>query len=121
MMFWYGPGMDMWGYVVMTASMVMFWGLVILAVVAAARHVTRSAPPSGDTGAARPTAEQILAERFARGDRRTRVLPPAGHAPGPNALHERIMTRTSGGGHLMSTTARGVGPPAIAGPGPRHV
>jgi len=68
MMFWYCPGMDMWGYVVMTASMVMFWGLVILAIVAAARQVTRSAPPSGDAGAARPAAEQVLAERFARGD-----------------------------------------------------
>jgi putative membrane protein len=68
MMFWYGPGMDMWGYVVMTASVVMFWGLVILAVVAAARQMTRSAPPGGDTGAAPPTAEQVLADRFARGD-----------------------------------------------------
>jgi len=34
--------------------MVMFWGLVILAGIAAARHVTRSSPPSGNPLRSRP-------------------------------------------------------------------
>jgi putative membrane protein len=71
MMWWYGNGngdggaMSVWGYSLMTVGMVLFWGLVIFAVIAFVRHSGR-----GDrSGAAvRPTAEQVLAERFARGE-----------------------------------------------------
>ena len=67
MMWWYGNGngIDGWGYALMTVSMVLFWGLVIFAVIAFVRTTSR-----GDQSvtAARPTAEQLLAERFARGD-----------------------------------------------------
>jgi putative membrane protein len=64
MMWWYGNGMNAWGYTLMTVSMVLFWGLVIYGVTALIRY-----PANGDRWvAARPTAEQVLAERFARGE-----------------------------------------------------
>lgn len=30
MMWWYGDGMNVWGYTLVTGSMVLFWGLVIV-------------------------------------------------------------------------------------------
>ena len=67
MMFWYGNGMSGWGYALMTVGMLLFWGLVILGVVAMVRYLTR---PTRVTGPAepRPTPEQILAERLALGE-----------------------------------------------------
>jgi putative membrane protein len=67
MMFWYGNGMSGWGYVLMTVSMVLFWALVIGGVVMAVRYLGRETRPSF-TSPQRHTPEQILAERFARGD-----------------------------------------------------
>lgn len=63
-MWWYGPGMNAWGYVLMTASMVLFWALVIFGGVALVRYLGRA----DRVEAARPTPEEILAERFARGE-----------------------------------------------------
>ena len=65
MMWWYGNGngMDGWGYALMTVSMVLFWGLVIYGVIAMVRHLGRQDRSAG----ARPTPEQVLAERFAHG------------------------------------------------------
>lgn len=60
-MFWYGNWS--WGaWLLMTLGMVAFWGLVIWAIVSLVRS-----GPSAPT-AERPSAEQILAERFARGE-----------------------------------------------------
>jgi putative membrane protein len=60
---------DRLGDVLMTLNMVLFWGLVIYGVVVLIRYLTGSArQPTGHPGAPRPTAEQILAERFARGE-----------------------------------------------------
>jgi putative membrane protein len=62
MMYW-GNGSG-WGYVLMAAWMVLFWGLVIGAIVLAVRAIGRSSavtPPQRD-------AQQILAGRFARGE-----------------------------------------------------
>ena len=56
-------GLDGWGYGLMTVSMVLFWGLIIYGVIALVRYLgrqDRSVP-------ARPTPEQVLAERFAHG------------------------------------------------------
>jgi putative membrane protein len=64
MMWWYGPGMNAWGYGLMTVSMVLFWSLVIFGVVALARYPGRG---NRDT-TARRTPEEILAERYARGE-----------------------------------------------------
>jgi putative membrane protein len=62
MMWWYGPGMNAWGYTAMTVSMVLFWTLVIVGVVALVRYRGKQ-----DT-TARPTPEELLAERYARGE-----------------------------------------------------
>lgn len=67
-MMWYGTGMGGWGYALMTLSMLLFWGLVIGAIVALARYLGGA----GRAGQATPTRatgpEGILAERFARGE-----------------------------------------------------
>jgi putative membrane protein len=65
MMWSYGPGMSGWGFALMTIGMVLFWALIIFGLIAVAR-VIRSVgdrPPQ-----ARPTPEELLAERFARGE-----------------------------------------------------
>ena len=64
MMYWYGPGMTGWGYALMTISMVVFWALVIFGVVALVRFFARADQPP----TTRSTPEQLLADRFARGD-----------------------------------------------------
>jgi putative membrane protein len=64
MMWWYGSGMSGWGYALLTFSMVLFWGLIIFGVVALVRFLARNDRPT----AARPTPEQMLAERFAGGE-----------------------------------------------------
>lgn len=64
MMWWYGNGMGGWGYVLMTVSMVLFWGLVIFGVIALVRYLGRQ---DRSVAAPRPTPEQVLAERFAQG------------------------------------------------------
>ena len=68
MMFWWGQGMNGWGYALMSVNMVLFWGVVILGIVALVRNLGRSSQSSGGAGAPRPSAEQVLAERFARGE-----------------------------------------------------
>ena len=64
MMWWYGNDMNGWGYALMTVSMVLFWGLVAVAVIAMVRYFGRQ----NGSVTARPTPEQVLAERFARGE-----------------------------------------------------
>jgi putative membrane protein len=66
-MFWYGNGMSGWGYALMTVGLLLFWGLVILGVVALVRYLTRPARVTGPVEP-RPTPEQILAERLALGE-----------------------------------------------------
>ena len=68
MMFWYGNGMSGWGYVLMTVSMVLFWALVIAGVVALVRYLGRDTQAAFTSPPQRHTPEQVLAERFARGD-----------------------------------------------------
>lgn len=71
MMWWHGSWS--WGaWLAMTLTMLVFWGLVIWAVVAVGR---------GLAAGRSPRAEEILAERFARGEideeeyqRRTHLL-----------------------------------------------
>jgi putative membrane protein len=61
-------GMNGWGYGLMGVSMVLFWALVVLAIVALVRYVGgHDRQPSG-TRPVHRTPEQILAERFAHGD-----------------------------------------------------
>lgn len=68
MMFWYGNGMGGWGYGLMALSMLAFWGLVILVIVALVQYLARGAQPPSAHAARRPMPEELLAERFARGE-----------------------------------------------------
>ncbi|MGW7444048.1 SHOCT domain-containing protein [Kitasatospora sp. NPDC054795] len=75
MMYWNDGGMNGWGIGLMTVSMLLFWALVVLGVIALVRHLGRPAPYSPAPSAAppaappaRPTPEQLLAERLARGE-----------------------------------------------------
>jgi putative membrane protein len=61
MMFWYG--MNGWGYALTTISMALLWALVILGVVALVRYLARDQQTT-----TRPTPQQLLADRFARGE-----------------------------------------------------
>lgn len=61
-MWWYDGDWGWGAWLAMTASMLAFWGLVIWAILALVRG-------SAGEGARRDTTpEQILAERFARGE-----------------------------------------------------
>ncbi len=70
-MFWYGNGFDNgggWGYALMIIGMLVFWGLVIGGVVLLFRQPDRRDRVAGGMVPAHRTAEQLLAERFARGE-----------------------------------------------------
>jgi len=65
MMYTYGEHMSGWGYALGTISMVLLWSLLVLAIAAAVRYLGRSRQESSPPPA---SAEQVLAERFARGE-----------------------------------------------------
>ena len=64
MMWNYGMGWG--GWLLMSATMVGFWALVVFGIVALFRGGGSSAPPAGRQGD--DEAQHILDERFARGD-----------------------------------------------------
>ena len=68
MMYWYGSGMGGWGYALMTVSMILSWGAVIFGIVMLVRYLRRSGQPPEAPLLASPTPEQLVAERFARGE-----------------------------------------------------
>ena len=61
MMWWHGDASG-WAWFAMSVSMIVFWGLVIWGVVSVVRH---TGPAGGPTTT---DPEQILRERFARGE-----------------------------------------------------
>jgi putative membrane protein len=65
MMWWYGPGMGGWGFALMTVGTVLFWALIILGLIAVARYLLAGIELAPE---ARPGPEELLAERFARGE-----------------------------------------------------
>lgn len=69
MMGWYNNSVGWGGWIMMSLAMVVFWGLVIFAVVAIFRG-TSKATERGDRGdrVTHPDPMQILDERFARGE-----------------------------------------------------
>jgi putative membrane protein len=88
MMYW-GNGMGGWGMVLMSVSGLLFWGLIIAGVVWLVRSTDRGNQPAMTAGQA-PTPQQVLADRFARGDidedeytRRLQVLHTVPGARGP--------------------------------------
>ncbi|MET8947374.1 SHOCT domain-containing protein [Streptomyces sp. NPDC004542] len=75
-MMWYDGGWGWGGWFVMTVFMVLFWAVLIVGLVALVRYLsgTRhrqqpgSPPASGEGGWQGRRAEELLAERFARGE-----------------------------------------------------
>lgn len=66
-MFWYGNDMNGWGYALMIIGMLAFWGLLIAGVTLIIRQPDRSDAFRG-TASAHRTPQQVLADRFARGE-----------------------------------------------------
>lgn len=65
MMGWYGDGPGWAGWLVMTLMMLVFWGLLVFGGIAVWRSVIRDDHRSSE---GRRDAEQLLDERFARGE-----------------------------------------------------
>ncbi|WSJ62908.1 SHOCT domain-containing protein [Streptomyces sp. NBC_01310] len=65
-MFWYDHGMGGWGWVAVSLSILLV-ALAVAAVVLLLRSVDRFPSGSAQPPAA-PSAEQVLAERYARGE-----------------------------------------------------
>jgi putative membrane protein len=67
-MYPYGEHMSGWGYALGIIGMVLFWTVLVLAIAAAVRYLDRKRRESFPPPPLPPTAEQVLAERFARGE-----------------------------------------------------
>ncbi len=67
MMMWYGSTGGWGGLLLMTIAMVPFWALIITAVVLIVRYLVSQRPTDTSAGSAR-TPEEVLAERYARGE-----------------------------------------------------
>lgn len=65
-MVWYDHNLGTWGWIGMTVGMVAFWGLVITGIVMLARFL--SGKNSSESTPPPRTPEQLLSERFARGE-----------------------------------------------------
>lgn len=61
-MHWWYDGWSWWGWLLMSVGMVAFWGLVAWVVVTLVRS------PGSPAASPRPSAQQLLAERFAKGE-----------------------------------------------------
>ncbi|MES2094841.1 MAG: hypothetical protein V4531_13680 [Actinomycetota bacterium] len=67
MMFWNGNDMGGWGYALTAIGMVLFWGAVITGIVLLVRSSGVNSRPNTEQLAS-SSAENLLAERFARGE-----------------------------------------------------
>lgn len=67
MMYWDG-NMGVWGYILMGASFLLFWAAIITAIILFARSVGAGNRRYGGGGPGPGVAENLLAERFARGE-----------------------------------------------------
>ena len=84
-MYPYGEHMSVWGNALGITGMVLFWIVLVLAIAAAVRYLDRKRGESFPPPPSPPTAEEVLAERFARGEidtdeyhQRLDTLRPAG-------------------------------------------
>ena len=68
MMGWYGDHMTGWGYFLMGSSTLAFWVLVVAAVVLLARSSNAGLAGGSRHPSDGSVPDQILAERFARGE-----------------------------------------------------
>ena len=67
MMMWYGSNGGWGGWLLMTIAMVLFWALIITAVVLIVRYLV-SQRLTGTSAVSARTPEEVLAERYARGE-----------------------------------------------------
>jgi putative membrane protein len=63
----WNDGMGLWGYALMSISMVVVWGAIITGIVLLARSLRAPSPHNPQPPSPR-IAEDLLAERFARGE-----------------------------------------------------
>ncbi|KOV53599.1 hypothetical protein ADL00_34030 [Streptomyces sp. AS58] len=92
-MFWYDHDVGGWGWFAMSVGMIFFWAVIIALGVLLYRALARpgGSDDRADARPLEPIPEQILAERFARGEidedeyhRRLTVLAkPTGDVPRP--------------------------------------
>ena len=72
MMFWHDHDMGWWGYAGMGIGMLLFWTLIVVGIVALIRFSFRAANDDNPAPTLplthSPSAEEVLAERFARGE-----------------------------------------------------
>jgi putative membrane protein len=68
MMYWGNTGMNGWGYALMSFSTVLLWVLIITGIVLLVRYLGDNRPQARDRSPRQSVAEEILAERFARGE-----------------------------------------------------
>jgi len=61
---YFGDHMSGWAWVFMGFGSVLFWAALIIGIVALVRHLSGS----NQLGGGRTTAEELLAQRFARGE-----------------------------------------------------
>jgi putative membrane protein len=66
MYYWNHHGMSGWGWFVASVSAILFWALLVLLIVLLVRAMSRGFGHPHDVSGASP--EQVLAERFARGE-----------------------------------------------------
>ncbi|GAA0673793.1 SHOCT domain-containing protein [Kitasatospora atroaurantiaca] len=86
-MYWHDR-MGGWGYGLMTIIMLLLLGVIIFGAVAVVRYLGRAPQRTPMPPSDRPTPEQLLAERFARGEidaeeYRHRLDTLRGGPPGP--------------------------------------
>ncbi len=65
---WMSGGWGWGSWILMTLAMVVVWALVITATVLAIRYLTGGSHPSQASPSSARAAEDVLAERFARGE-----------------------------------------------------
>lgn len=66
MMFWYDHDVSGWGWLAMSAGMILFW--VLIATVAVMLSRTLNRPQEHTHTSAPPSAEDVLRERLVRGE-----------------------------------------------------
>lgn len=67
MMYWLDSDAGGWAYILMAVTMVGFWALVVTGVILLVRGIGRS-EERAELKTAPATPEELLAQRFARGD-----------------------------------------------------
>lgn len=105
MMWWDHSGMNSWSYALMILSTLLLWGLLVTVIVLAVRQASTSARTGPADGSASPTAEELLARRFARGEmdavRRRPGAPPRQARPPQRHVTPRL------GGQVQRPAHRG--------------